>query len=257
MCRPWAWIPHRDGGQEVIFSNKVEGNAEAAWHKCFYLPEKRIWIACILPCRDASALSEWVRVQVFSLESQTVSLAPECGALFISQQQRRVLSLACRISSDPCESVPVMALNAEHQQGTSISSLATFCFSSRSPQLSSLFAQKCIIPTLFRLNGAEDLGEKWKEGGLFGRELPIMCFNNDIFLFIGCDRFPYDWRPLRRLLSSCMENKRKQLKVVEDECDKLRTSLQEVLSTRYWKQITWAIFQDRRITSHRIHPCLC
>lgn len=93
-------------GQEdrkLISVSKVKGNA--AWHKRFHLSEKHIWIACILPCRDASTLSEWARVQVFSLESQTVSLAPECSTLFISQQQRCVLGLGCRISSDPCESV--------------------------------------------------------------------------------------------------------------------------------------------------------
>lgn len=153
-----------------------------------------------MPARDASALSGRVRVQVFSLERQTESLAPECGALFTTQQQRRVLSLACRISSDPCELAPVMTFNAEHQQGEPVSLLSTFCVSNQSPRLPSLFAQKRIIPTLFRLNGAKDLGEKWHEEGLFGREVPIMCYNKGIFSVIGCNRFSKGGRPLRRLL---------------------------------------------------------
>lgn len=87
------------------------------------------------------------------------------GALVTSGYQQCMLSLACRILSDPCELDPVMTFNGKHQQGTSISSLATFCYWYQSPRLSFLFAQKHIILTLFRLNSTEDLGGRtWKKG---------------------------------------------------------------------------------------------
>lgn len=49
---------------------------------------------------------ERVRVQVWPLESQTASLHSQCGALIMSKYRRRLLHLACRILSEPCESAP-------------------------------------------------------------------------------------------------------------------------------------------------------
>lgn len=131
---------------------------------------------------------------MYPLESQTVSLHPEFRALIISKYQQCILSLASRILSDPCELVSVITFNGEHQQGASISSLATFChFVSKLSALLPHCPGANIILTLFRLGSSEDLGENVEQGGSFGREMLHKSWNYVLywcsFFFIEHDSF--------------------------------------------------------------------
>ena len=114
----------------------------------------------------SSPLSEWrVRVQVYPLESQTVSLHPECRALIISKYQACILSLAYRILSDPCESVSVMTFNGGAPT-RNVNLLVSYLllFVSRPSVLLPLCPGANIIPTLFSLGSSEDLGENVEKG---------------------------------------------------------------------------------------------